>query len=318
MKQTGELTESDEVQFLGKTIRRDLDSISFSTSTNYITALVDLLGITDNPETRITGSSSPFPKSDDTNSLHPADHSRYRRAVGMLQWIVPTRPDMAFATKERALASPTNADMTALRHLVRHCRTTSDLELKIQPKARTRVPEGEPELLSVEVYCDSDWAGCPDTRRSTSGGILHFEGAVLSFWSRTQTTTALSSCEAELYAINMATIEALNVKSTIEELYTDSSSAKSITARRGVTRKTKHSELRQLFVQELVANGKLQVTKVGTLSNAADIFTKCVSSEMIQRQLHTVGLRCTKLIHAIHAIRCVPSDFVEVRRDKEP
>ena len=124
----------------------------------------------------------------------------------------------------------------------------------------------------------------------------------------------------------MATIEALNVKSTIEELikncitnitvYTDSSSAKSITARRGVTRKTKHIELRQLFVQELVANGKLQVTKVGTLSNPADIFTKCVSSETIQRQLHAVGLQSTKLTQAIHAIRCVPSDFVEASETK--
>ena len=156
----------------------------------------------------------------------------------------------------------------------------------------------------------------------TSGGIIYFEGAVLTFWSRTQTSIALSSCEAELYAINMATIEALNVKSTIEELinncktnitvYTDSSSAKSITSRRGVTRKTKHIELRQLFVQELVANGTLQMTKVGTLSHPADIFTQFVSSETIQRQLHAVGLRCMKLIHAIQAIRCVPSDFVEV------
>ena len=120
--------------------------------------------------------------------------------------------------------------------------------------------------------------------------------------------------------------QALNVKSTIEELikncktnitvYTDSSSAKSITSRRGVTRKTKHIELRQLFVQELVANGTLQVTKVGTLSNPADIFTKFVSSETIQRQLHAVGLRCTKFVHAIHAIRCVPSDLVEVCETK--
>ena len=235
---------------------------------------------------------------------------------------------MAFATKERAraLASPTNADMTALRHLVRYYRTTSDLELRIQPKTRTRVPEGEPELLSVEAYSDSDWAGCRDTRRSTSGGMIYFEGAVLPFWSRTQTTIALSSCEAELYAINMATIEALNVKSTIEELikncktnitiYTDSSSAKSITSRRGVTRKTKHIELRQLFVQDLVATGTLQVTKVGTLSNPADIFTKFVSSDTIQRQLHAVGLRCTKFEHAIHVIRCVPSDLVEVCETK--
>ena len=236
---------------------------------------------------------------------------------------------MAFATKQRAraLASPTNADMTALRHLVRYYRTTSDLELRIQPKTRTRVPEGEPELLSIEAYSDSDWAGCRDTRRSTSGGMIYFEGAVLSFWSRTQTTIALSSCEAELYAINMAAIEALNVKSTIEELikncktnitvYTDSSSAKSITSRRGVTRKTKHIELRQLFVQDLVVNGTLQVTKVGTLSNPADIFTKFVSSETIQRQLHAVGLRCSKFEHAIHVIRYVPVKMIRVWEEHE-
>ena len=40
---------------------------------HYVTALVDLLGITDERETRITGSSSPSSKSDDTNSLNPAD-----------------------------------------------------------------------------------------------------------------------------------------------------------------------------------------------------------------------------------------------------
>ena len=265
-------------KFLGRTIKRDLDSISFSTSTNYVTALVDVLDITDNRETRITGSSSSVPKSDDTNSLSPADHSRYRRAVGMLQWIVPTRPDMAFATKERAraLASPTNADMTALRHLVRYYRTTSDLELRIQPKTRTRVPEGEPELLSIEAYSDSDWAGCRDTRRSTSGGMIYFEGAVLSFWSRTQTTIALSSCEAKLYAINMATIEALNVKPTIEELikncktnitvYTDSSSAKSITSRRGVSRKTKHIETATAVCTRLGGQWNIASDKGGNIA----------------------------------------------------
>ena len=124
----------------------------------------------------------------------------------------------------------------------------------------------------------------------------------------------------------MATIKALNVKSTIEELikncktnitlHTDSSSAKSITSRRGVTRKTKQIELRQLFVQELVANGTLQVTKVGTLSNPSDIFTKFVSLETIPRQVHAVRLRCTNFVHAIHAIRCVPSDLVEVCETK--
>ena len=159
MKQTGGFIEKSEVQFLGRTIKRDLDSISFSTSTNCVTALVDLLASITR-KTQIIRSSSPSPKSDVTNSLNPADYSRCRRAMEMLQLIVPTRPDMAFAPKERAraLASPTNTDMMAKRHIVRYYRTTSDLELRIQPKTRTRVPQGEPELLPVEVYSDTDWA----------------------------------------------------------------------------------------------------------------------------------------------------------------
>ena len=65
-----------------------------------------------------------------------------------------------------------------------------------------------------------------------------------------------------------------------------------------------------------MANGTLQVTKVGTLSNPADIFTKFVSSETIERHLNAVGLQCTKFEHAIHVIRCVPSDLVEVCETK--
>ena len=41
-----------------------------------------------------------------------------------------------------------------------------------------------------------------------------------------------------------------------------------------------------------------------------------MSSETIQRQSHAVGLQSTKLIHAIHAIKCVVSDFVEVSETK--
>jgi hypothetical protein len=116
VKETGSLTEGSEVQFLGRTIRRDLDSVYFSTSSNYVQALTELLDIVDKRDIRTTGTSSPTTQPDDADALDRTDHSKYRRAVGMLQWIVPTRPDLAFATKERAraLAAPTKADMLAL------------------------------------------------------------------------------------------------------------------------------------------------------------------------------------------------------------
>ena len=86
----------------------------------------------------------------------------------MLQWIVPTRPDMAFATKERAraLASPTNADMTALRHLVRYYRTTSDLELRIPLLPLT----SSPFLRLLPFWSTALYSSSP-RNRSTSSSV---------------------------------------------------------------------------------------------------------------------------------------------------
>ena len=117
--------------------------------------------------------------------------------------------------------------------------------------------------------------------------------------SRTQATVALSSGEAELYAIGSGTADALFVRSLVEEskifqkanlcIFTDSNVGKSIASRFGASRKTKHVELRYLYVQELVASGMVRVKKVlGTL-NPADILTKYIAKETLHRHLPTFG-----------------------------
>ena len=67
--------------------------------------------------------------------------------------------------------------------------------------------------LDIETYVDSDWAGCVQTRKSTSGIAIYFLGALITTQSKTQQTVALSSGEAELYAIGLGTSESLFVKS---------------------------------------------------------------------------------------------------------
>ena len=95
------------------------------------------------------------------------------------------------------------------------------------------------------------------------------------------------------------TADALFLKSLIEEaklfpkanlcIWTDSNVGKSIVSRFGASRKTKHVELRFLYVQELVASGMVRVKKVlGTL-NPADILTKYVPKETLHRHLPTFG-----------------------------
>ena len=75
-------------------------------------------------------------------------------------------------------------------------------------------------------------------------------------------------------------------------VFADSNVGKSIVSRFGASRKTKHVELRFLYVQELVASGMIRVRKVlGTL-NPADILTKYVPKETLFRHLPTFGFSC--------------------------
>ena len=85
---------------------------------------------------------------------------------------------------------------------------------------------------------DSEWAGDRDTRKSTSGGIVRLGSHCIKTWSSTQSSPALSSCEAEYYALVDGATRALGIQEAARELgivadqlvveaQTDSSGAKS-------------------------------------------------------------------------------------------
>ena len=114
-------------------------------------------------------------------------------------------------------------------------------------------------------------------------------GANMLSHSRTQATVALSSGEAELYEIGSGTADALLVRSLVEEanlcVSTGSNVGKSIASRFGASRKTKHVELRYLYVQELVASGMVRIKKVLGNLNPADILTKYIAKDTLHRHL---------------------------------
>ena len=167
------------------------------------------------------------------------DPSSFRRAVGKLQWAVGFRPDLAYASKElaRGLSSPTLEDFAKLKHVLRYLRGTLNYVFVIRPSVNISLPAA----FDIQVFSDSDWAGCSKTRRSTSGGVVTILSSPIAFFSRTQTTIALSSAEAEMYAMGSSCSEALFVRNLLLEsgfasrttttIFTDSSAAKSIVSR---------------------------------------------------------------------------------------
>ena len=118
--------------------------------------------------------------------------------------------------------------------------------------------------------------------------------------ARTQGTFALSSGEAELYAIGQGVSEALFLRSMLLEArlakkvsviaHTDSTAGKSMATRFGAGKKTKHVELRFLYVQNLVQMGLLKMAKIDGTRNPADLMTKYVATDVLQRLKTQLGV----------------------------
>lgn len=73
------------------------------------------------------------------------------------------------------------------------------------------------EVVVVDVFVDSDWASGAE-RKSTSGGMMCVDGVGIKHWSRTQKARALSSGEAEYYAMVTGGAEGLGMQSLAEDL----------------------------------------------------------------------------------------------------
>ena len=71
--------------------------------------------------------------------------------------------------------------------------------LRKHPRTGTCGLHGRDVQSNLQVYVDTDYAGCPRTRRSTNGGLVMHGSHLLKTWASTQTVVALSSGEAEYY-----------------------------------------------------------------------------------------------------------------------
>ena len=260
LKVTGERTEGSQVTFLGRNIRRTGDFIELSMSESYVENIVKELDLL-NAKPALTPGTDTLKTKGVSEPLSKDERKRYRRLVGQLLWLCNVRCDIMFAVKElsRGLSAPTTDHWARPRHLGRYLLGTKRFTQHLAPTVRLH---DKRRSLDINTYVDSDWAGCRDTRRSTSGVALFVLGVNLLSHSRTQATVALSSGEAELDAIGAGASDALFVRSLVLEsrlfekanltVHTDSSAGKSMAGRFGTSRKTKHVELRRLCMQELV------------------------------------------------------------------
>jgi hypothetical protein len=149
-------------------------------------------------------------------------------------------------------------------------------------------------------YCDADWGNDPDDRRSFTGYSFLINGGAVSWQSKKQPTTALSSVEAEYMSATQAVKEAtwwrtffseinINVENPIQIL-TDSKGSIALAKNPEHHSRTKHIDIRHHFIREQVASKAVEMVFVGTASMGADVLTKPIGKTLHHRMIKLLGL----------------------------
>ncbi|KAA8550193.1 hypothetical protein F0562_001877 [Nyssa sinensis] len=127
----------------------------------------------------------------DGEPLSAAQIIEYRQPVGALQYCTLTHPDIAFSVNQlcQHMHCPRSTHWSAAKWVLRYLKGTIDNGLWYQKGS-----------LTLQVYCDSDWAGNSDDRRSTTGYGVFFGSCLVSSTAKKQTVVAHSSTEAEYQA----------------------------------------------------------------------------------------------------------------------
>ena len=137
-------------------------------------------------------------------------------------------------------------------------------------------------------YCDSDYAGDLESRRSTSGAVFTLHNSAVSLFSRRQTFVALSTTEAEFISAAEGTKEGIRLKrlhlepgatESVTPLRCDNQGAISLIHDPIFHRLTKQMDVRFFFIRDAQQEGGINVSYIQTESQLADIFTKALASQ---------------------------------------
>ena len=206
-----------------------------------------------------------------------------------------------FATKclSYKLASPTLADLTRSKEVLRYLKGTRELNLYLT------IPASNPNDLNktlkhITGYSDANWAVDPVTRKSTSCTLCYVDQFLLTSECRGQETVALSSGESSMYALGALSAELIFAQAILKEIglsflihaRAESSTARAVATKQRASRKMKHIQTRFLFIQGLVFRKFLSMSSVNTDVNPSDIGTKALGRERFHRLRSMLGAVC--------------------------
>lgn len=208
------------------------------------------------------------------------DLASYRRLVGRLVYLNVTRQDLAYSVRvlTQFMQKPREEHWTAALRVVRYLKGTPGQGVLLRANSD----------LHIYGWCDSDFSGCPRSRRSLTGWFVQLGQSPVLWRTKKQKVVSMSSAEAEYRAMSLTARELVWLQALLEDLavflsrpmtlYCDSTAAIHIAANPVFYERTKHIERDCHFVREKVQNGTIATVHVSTTTQLADIFTKALGS----------------------------------------
>jgi hypothetical protein len=217
----------------------------------------------------------------------------YRELLGSIMYAqIATRPDLSYAvsTLSKFASNPRKNHWNALTHVLRYIQGTLDYRITYGGKYKDLAPIG---------YVDADYAGNLDNRRSCAGNVFIQAGGPTAWGSQYQPTVALSTTEAEYMALTRGMKQILWMYAAMDEvgypqpkpaiLYNDNSAAVILTQNTKNNIKVKHIDIRYHYIRERVEEGDIEVRRIASANNIADMFTKQLPRVAFQK--HCAALR---------------------------
>ena len=235
--------------------------------------------------------------------LDEENHALYRTGVGMLLYLVKhSRPDIANPVRElsKVLDRPNEAALKEMKRITKFVLDTANHGLKIEPQKMID------DKWVLKVYTDSDWAGDKNTRISVSGYVLYLMNVPILWRSKSQKAIALSSSEAEYYALGEAAkdvkfvhmlLTSMSLKVNLPIVVkVDNVGAIFMTENISTSGRTKHLDLRARYVNKMVDDKFIRFEFVRSGNNLADFLTKNVTGDIYEKHISSYIAEKSKVI----------------------
>lgn len=236
---------------------------------------------------------TPLPTSPDTLNDDPFPEPTYFRSIaGKLQYLTISRPDLQFAVNFvcQRMHAPTMGDFSLLKRVLRYVKGTVNMGIHIRKASN----------LVLTAFYDSDWSGCRETRRSTTG-LCTLLGPNLPSWSaRRQDSVSGSSTEAEYRALTEAAKEIAWLSFLMRDLGVDQTnptllqcdnlSAVYLSTNPALHKRSKHFENDWHFIREQVALGRIETKHIPATEQLAYVFTKPLARRQFEEMRAKLGV----------------------------